>query len=105
MSGYIPEPEYVTSPWLEQISDEAASILASTLFELAKACDDRYEHQIERYRKLQRDKLIDPDRPWLRKTVESAEDLSHDDEESLAADFKARQLDLFRPESEWDNDF
>jgi hypothetical protein len=31
--------------------------------------------------------------------------LSHDDEEALAADFKARQLDLFRPESEWDNDF
>jgi hypothetical protein len=105
MSGYTPEPDYVPSPWLEDISDEAAAILAQTLIDLAMACEDRYERQIHRYRELQRAKLIDPDRPWMRKSVDSDEDLSHDEQEALAADFNARQLDLFRPESEWDNDF
>jgi hypothetical protein len=105
MSGYTPEPDYVPSPWLEEISDEAAAILASTLFDLAMACEDRYELQIDRYRKRLRAKFIDPHRPWMRRSPESNEDLSHDDEEALAADFNARQLDLFRPEAEWDNDF
>jgi hypothetical protein len=105
MSGYTPEPEYVPSPWLEQIPDEAASILATTLFELAKACGDRYEQQIDRHRQIQRRRLLDPDRPWMPRSAESAEDWSHDDQEDLAADFNARQLDLFRPEEEWDNDF
>jgi len=41
----------------------------------------------------------------MRRSVESNEDLSRDDPEALAADFNARQLDLFRPEEAWDNDF
>ena len=105
MTGYTPEPEYVPSPWIDQISDEAAAILAQTLNELATACEDRYERQIRRYRERLRAQLVDPDQPWMRRSVKSDPDPSHDDEEALAADFKARQLDLFRPESEWDNDF
>ena len=40
MTGYTPEPEYVPSPWLEDISDESAAILAQTLLDLAMACED-----------------------------------------------------------------
>ena len=105
MTGYIPGPDIVPSPWLEDISDEAAAILAQTLNDLAMACEERYERQIDRHRERLRARFIDQDRPWMRRSVESNENLSHDDEEALAADFKARQLDLFRPEEEWDNDF
>jgi hypothetical protein len=105
MSGYSPEPEYVLSPWLEQISDEAASILVATLAELAIACEDRYARQLDRYRRLRRARLADPDRPWMQKSVATDADLSRNHTEALAADFNARQLDLFLPETEWDNDF
>jgi hypothetical protein len=105
MTGYTPEPEYVPSPWLEDISDESAAILAQTLLDLAMACEDRYERQVRRYRELQRAKLYDPDQPWVRKPAEPDNDLYRDAQEARAADFNARQLDLFRPESEWDNDF
>jgi hypothetical protein len=93
MSGYTPEPDQVPSPWLEDISDEAAAILAQTLLDLAMACEDRC-------RKLQRAKLIDPNRTWMRKSLEPVEALFRDDPEALAADFDARQQDLFRPEAE-----
>lgn len=105
MTGYTPEPEYVLSPWLEDISDENAAILAQTLRDLATACEDRYEQQLHRYWQRKRAKLYDPDRPWVRIPAPPDDNLFHDDEEARAADFKARQLDLFRPESEWDNDF
>ena len=105
MTGYIPGPDIVPSPWLDDISDEAAAILAQTLNDLAMACEERYERQIDRHRERLRARFIDQDRPWMRRSVESNENLSHDDEEALAADFKARQLDLFRPEEECDSDF
>jgi hypothetical protein len=105
MTGYIPGPDFVPSPWLEDISDEAAAILAQTLNDLAMACEERYERQIDRYRERLRARFIDPDRPWMRRSVASNEDLSRDDPEAFAADFNARQLDLFRPEEEWDTDF
>ena len=105
MSSYSPEPEYVLSPWLEQISDEAASILAATLSALLTACEDRYARQLDRYRSLRCAELVDPDRPWLRKSLATDADLSHDQTEALAADFNARQLDLFQPEAACHNDF
>ena len=106
MTSYTPEPDIVPSPWVEQISDEAAAVLAQTLCELAMACEERYERQIQNYRQRLRAKFIDPDRPWMRRSVAASdEDLYHDDTEDLADDFSARQLDLFRPEEEWDNDF
>ncbi|NNM61178.1 MAG: hypothetical protein HKM03_03325 [Steroidobacteraceae bacterium] len=105
MSGYSPEPEFVPSPWLEQISDEASSILASTLFELAIACENRYARQLDRYRSLRRSRLVNPDRPWLQQSLATDADLSRDHTEKLAADFNARQLDLFQPEEDWDTDF
>jgi hypothetical protein len=105
MTGYTPGPDIVPSPWLDDISDEAAAILAQTLLDLAMACEDRYERHIHRHRERLRAKFINPDRPWMRRSVASDEDLSRDDTEAFAADFNARQLDLFRPEAEWDNDF
>ena len=105
MTGYTPAPDIVPSPWLEDISDEAAAILAQTLNDLAMACEERYERQIDRHRERLRAQYIDPDRSWMRRSVESNEDLSRDDPEALAADFNARQLDLFRPKEEWDIDF
>lgn len=105
MTGYTPAPDIVPSPWLDDISDEAAAILAQTLNDLAMACEERYERHIDRHRERLRAQFIDPDRPWMRRSVESNENLSRDDPVALAADFNARQLDLFRPEEEWDNDF
>jgi hypothetical protein len=48
---------------------------------------------------------IDPGRPWMRRSGESNQDLSCATQEAVPADFNARQLDLFRPEAEWDNGF
>ena len=105
MTGYIPGPDIVPSPWIDDIPDEAAAILHQTLSDLAMACEERYERQIEAHRERLRARFIDPDRPWMPRPAESTEDLSRDDPEDLAADFSARQLDLFLPEAEWDNDF
>jgi hypothetical protein len=105
MTGYTPGPDIVPSPWLDEISDEAAAVLAQTLNDLAVACEERYERQIDRYRERLRAQYIDPDQPWMRRPVEADAHLSRDDPETLATDFNARQLDLFRPEAEWDNDF
>lgn len=105
MSGYTPAPNIVPSPWIDDISDETAAILAQTLNELAMACQERYERQIDRHRQRLRARFIDPDRPWMRQCGESYEDLSHDDPDDRAADFSARQLDLFRSEAEWDDHF
>ena len=104
MTGYTPQPDLVPSPWIEEISDEAAAVLAQTLAELATACQDRYERQLLRYREMLRSRLVDPDHPWL-PSVAPVQDLSHDHTDALAADFSARQLDLFRPQPEWDTDF
>jgi hypothetical protein len=69
------------------------------------ACQERYERQIDRCRERLRARYIRPDRPWLRRSVESNEDLYQDEAEDIAADFSARQLDMFRTEAEWDSDF
>jgi hypothetical protein len=101
MTGYTAAPNIVPSPWLDDISDEAAAILAQTFNDLTTACAKGYERQIDRHGEPLRAQHIDPDRPWMRRSVEPNEDLSRDDPEALAADFIARQLDLFRPEEKY----
>jgi hypothetical protein len=85
-------------------------MLTKTLNEFAVACEERHEGggQIDRYRERLRVRFIDLDRPWMRRSiarVESKDNLSRDDPEAPAADFNARQLNLFRPQAEWDNEF
>jgi len=95
------DPVWIRSPWLEDISDETAEILSCTLHALAMACEDRYAQELRRYYQTQRAELYDPQRPWVRKPSEP----SHNAEEARAADFNARQLDLFHSEPAWEDDF
>ncbi len=105
MSGYTPEPEYVLSPWLNELSDEMAEILVQTLHSLAIACEDRYAQQLRRcWAKAQSD-LYDPECPWRRRVVDPADESSHAAQERRIADFNARQLDLFYPQQSWDDEF
>lgn len=105
MTGYTPEPEYVPSPWLNELSDEMADILLQTLYSLAVACEDRYASQLRRHWTAAQRNLHDPLHPWLRREPESSIESSHAEQERRIADFNARQLDLFRPQQSWDVEF
>lgn len=105
MSDYTPEPEYVLSPWLNELSDEIADILVQTLHSLAIACEDRYAQQLRRCWAKAHAELYDPQCPWRRRVVDPVGELSHAAQEQQIADFNARQLDLFRPQQSWDDEF
>lgn len=47
----------------ERLTDEAASVLSSFLYDLAAACENRYFTQLRRYHESQRI-IHDPERPW-----------------------------------------
>ncbi len=105
MNGYTSEPEYVPSPWLNELTDEMANIIVQTLHSLAIACEDRYAQQLRRcLAKAQRD-LSDPDRPWHRRVLDLGAESSHAAQERRIADFNSRQLDLIRPQVSWDDEF
>lgn len=105
MSGYTPEPEYVPSPWLDELSDEMADILVQTLHSLASACEDRYAQQLRRRSARAHRDLADPKCPWRPRVLDPDGESSHAAQERRIADFKARQLDLFRPHQSWDDEF
>jgi hypothetical protein len=99
MSMHCNDPLWIPSPWPEDISDATAKTLCNTLHALAIACEDRYYNELERYRDKHRAALYDPDRPWMRKPAEP----TCTDEETWAAYFKARQLDLFDSSAGWED--
>ncbi len=103
MSIYCNDPLWIRSPWPDEISDEMANILSTTFHALAMACDDRYFSQLQSYHEARRAVLYDPDRPWMRRPAEPDHDWSCADEESRAAYFKARQLDLFDSSAAWED--
>jgi hypothetical protein len=105
MSGYTQEDEYVPSPWLNELPDEMADILVQTLHSLASACEDRYAQQLRRCWAKRRSELSDPRCPWRHRVLDPDRESSHADQERLIADFHARQLDLFRPQQSWDDEF
>lgn len=102
---YSNDPLWTRSPWLDDISDETAEILVCTLHALAMACEDRYGQELRRYYQTQRAEFYDPQRPWIRKPSEPHSESPHDEEQARTDDFNARQLDLFRPEPAFDDDF
>ena len=54
-----------TTPFAEQISDEAAFALSEALHWLALACEAKYFGQIRRYMATLDDTSpVDPERPW-----------------------------------------
>lgn len=110
MSMHCNDPQWIASPWPDDISDEMAEILCNTFQAIAMACDERYFHQLHDYYATRHAALRDPDRPWMRKPVEPDHVWSRTDEEAHAAYFKARQLDLFDSsagweEASWEDDF
>jgi len=57
-----------TTPFPEQISDEAAFALSEVLHWLVLVCDEKYFGQIRRHMAtLNDDRLVDPEQPWTRK--------------------------------------
>ncbi len=57
-----------TTPFPEQISDEAAFALSEALHWLVLLCDEKYFGQIRRHMAtLNEDRLVDPEQPWTRK--------------------------------------
>ncbi len=57
-----------TTPFPEQISDEAAFALSEALHWLVLVCDEKYFGQIRRHMAtLNEDRLVDPQQPWTRK--------------------------------------
>jgi hypothetical protein len=101
MSMHCSDPLWIPSPWPDDISDEMAKILCNTFQALATACDERYCHQLQSYYATRRAALYDQERPWMRKPVEPDYAWSRTDEEVRAANFKARQLDLFDSSAGW----
>ena len=105
MSMHSDDPQWIPSPWLDDIEDEMVAILSATLHALAMACEDRYSQQLLRYYNSLEPPLDDPRRPWFRHPANPDGESSHETAESRLADFNARQLDLFRPETVWDEEF
>jgi hypothetical protein len=103
MSMYCNDPLWIPSPWPDDVSDEMANILSNTFHALAMACEDRYVKQLQSYHDTRRAALYDPDRPWIRKPVEPDHDGYRADQEACAANFKARQLDLFDSSAGWED--
>ncbi len=57
-----------TTPFPEQISDEAAFALSEALHWLVLVCDEQYFGQIRRHMDtLNEDRPVDPERPWTTK--------------------------------------
>jgi hypothetical protein len=101
MSMHCNDPQWIPSPWPDDISDEMAEMLCHTLQALAMACDERYCHQLQSCYAARRAAPCDPERPWLRKPVEPGHVGARTDEQAHAAYFKARQLDLFDSSAGW----
>ena len=99
------DPPWIPSPWLQDISDEMAATLSATLHALAMACEDHYSEQLLPHYRSITPSAPDPQRPWIRDTQQSDCESSLNTEEARAADFNARQLDLFRPGIDWHDEF
>lgn len=95
------DPTWIRSPWLDELSDEMASILSDTLHALALSCEEHYCQALRRYYQHKHSQRNDPQRPWTRKRCEPNAKLSHAQHTLRTAAFTARQLDMFQPEIAW----
>ena len=70
-----------------------------------KAGQVHYAQQLRRCWAKAQTEFYDPQCPWRRRVADLGGQSSHAAQEQRIADFNARQLDLFRPQLSWDDEF